>query len=90
MIQADAGTRCAAITAAYVATAAHVASLLKTSQIKMATMEDIIKRPVAAISLGIKKGEVIVDLTYDEDVNAETDCNLVGFTDGQIIEFHRL
>ncbi|HXW53471.1 MAG TPA: ribonuclease PH [Myxococcota bacterium] len=87
VIQADAGTRCAAITAAYVATAAHVASLLKTGQIKMATMEDIIIRPIAAVSLGIRKGEVLLDLTYDEDVAAETDCNLVGSTNGQIIEF---
>jgi ribonuclease PH len=87
VIQADAGTRCAAITAAYVATCAHVASLLKTSQIKMATMEDIIIRPIAAVSLGVKKGEVLLDLTYDEDSAADTDCNLVGSTGGQIIEF---
>ncbi len=87
VIQADAGTRCAAITAAYVATCAHVASLLKTGQLKMTTMEDIIRRPIAAISLGIRKGEVLVDLTYEEDVAAETDCNLVGSTNGEIIEF---
>lgn len=87
VIQADAGTRCAAISGAYVATAAHVASLLKAGQIKMAVMEDIITRPVAAVSLGVVKNEVLVDLTYEEDVSAETDCNLVGSTGGQIIEF---
>lgn len=87
VIQADAGTRCAAICGAYVATAAHVASLLKAGQIKMAVMEDIIVRPVAAVSLGVVKNEVLVDLTYEEDVAAETDCNLVGSTGGSIIEF---
>jgi len=87
VIQADAGTRCAAITGAYVAICAHVASLIKSGQLKMTTMEDVITRPIAAVSVGIKKGEILVDLTYDEDVAADTDCNLVGSTDGQIIEF---
>lgn len=87
VIQADAGTRCAAITGAYVALCAHVASLLKTGQIKMATMEDIITRPIAAVSLGVVKGEVMLDLTYQEDVAASADCNLVGSSNGQIIDF---
>lgn len=87
VIQADAGTRCAAITGAYVALCAHVASLLKSSQIKMATMEDIIIRPIAAISLGIIKDEVLLDLTYQEDTAAIADCNLVGSSGGQIIDF---
>lgn len=86
VIEADAGTRCAAITAAYVAVCAHVASLLKTGQIRMTTMEDIIVRPIAAVSLGVFKNEVMLDLTYNEDVAAETDCNLVGSNGGQIIE----
>lgn len=87
VIQADAGTRCAAITAAYVATCAHVASLLKAGQIKMSTMEDIITRPVAAISLGVVKNEVLLDLNYQEDISAQVDCNLIGSTNGDIIEF---
>lgn len=87
VIEADAGTRCAAITGAYVAVCAHVASLLKAGQIRMTTMEDIILRPIAAVSLGIVKDDVLVDLTYDEDVACDTDCNLVGSVDGQIIEF---
>jgi ribonuclease PH len=87
VIQADAGTRCAAITGAYVAACAHVASLLKAGQLKMATMEDIMVRPVAAVSLGVVKNEVMLDLTYEEDTAADTDCNLVGSTGGQIIEF---
>lgn len=87
VIEADAGTRCAAITGAYVAVCAHVASLLKSGQLKMSTMEDIIKRPVAAVSLGVIDGQVLLDLTYQEDIKADVDCNLVGSTDGQIIEF---
>jgi ribonuclease PH len=87
VIQADAGTRCVAITGAYVATVAHVASLLKTNQIKMATIEDIITRPIAAVSLGVVRGQVMLDLTYDEDIAADTDCNFVGSTNGQVIEF---
>lgn len=86
VIQADAGTRCAAITGAYMATCAHVASLLKTGHIKMTTMEDIIVRPIAAVSLGVVKGEVLLDLDYQEDVAADIDCNLVGSTGGEIVE----
>lgn len=87
VIEADAGTRCAAITGAYVALCAHVASLLKNGAMKMATMEDVVVRPIAAVSLGIVKNQVMTDLTYEEDVAAQTDCNLVGSTGGQIIEF---
>ncbi len=87
VIQADAGTRCAAITAAYVATCAHIAELLKTNQIKMTTLEDIIVRPIAAVSLGIINNEVLLDLNFKEDIKADTDCNLVGSHQGQIIEF---
>lgn len=86
VIQADAGTRSASICGAYVATCAHVASLLKTGQIKMKTMEDIITRPVAAISLGLIKDQVLLDLNYLEDIKADTDCNLIGSSNGQIIE----
>lgn len=86
VIEADAGTRSAAITGAYLATCAHIAHLLKSGQIKMKTMEDIILRPVAAISLGLIKDQVLLDLTYEEDVKADADCNLVGSSNGQIIE----
>lgn len=87
VIQADAGTRCAAITGAYMATCAHVASLLKGGHIKMATMEDVIVRPIAAVSLGVSKGQVLLDLDYQEDISADIDCNLVGSTGGEIVEF---
>jgi ribonuclease PH len=87
VLQADAGTRCAAITGAYVAACAHVAHLIKSNQLKMLMLEDIITRPIAAISLGIIKDQVLLDLNYQEDVAADTDCNVVGSSQGQIIEF---
>lgn len=86
VIQADAGTRCAAITGAYVATCAHIAFLIKSGQLKMMMLEDIISRPIAAVSLGVIKDQVLLDLNYQEDVAADTDCNLVGSSKGQIIE----
>ena len=86
VISADAGTRCASICGAYVALCAHVASLLKKSQIKMCTMEDIILRPIAAVSLGVLKQDVLLDLTYQEDVRADADCNLVGTHNGELVE----
>lgn len=87
VIQADAGTRATAITGAYVATCAHVAMLIKSGQLKMVMMEDIITKPVAAISLGVLKDQVFVDLNYQEDIIADTDCNMVGSLNGQIVEF---
>lgn len=87
VIEADAGTRCAAITGAYVALSVHVANLLKAGQIKMATLEDIVVRPIAAISLGVIKGEVLLDLGFQEDQKAGSDCNIVGTSGGQLIDF---
>ncbi len=87
VIQADAGTRCAAITGAYVALCAHVASLIKAGQLKMTTMEDIIVRPIAAVSLGMVKGNVMLDLNFQEDIAATADCNMVGSSGGQLIDF---
>jgi ribonuclease PH len=87
VISADAGTRSACITAGYVALVLHVAELLKSNQIKMKTMEDIILRPVAAISLGVIGEQILCDLDYQEDFKADTDCNLVASSGNQIIEF---
>lgn len=87
VIQADAGTRSAAITAAYLAAVVHVATLLKSNQLRMVTMEDIIIRPLAAVSLGLINDQVLLDLTYQEDVKADTDCNMVGSKNNEIVEF---
>ena len=45
-----------------------------------------IKQHIAAVSVGVVDGEVLLDLEYKEDVNADTDCNVVMTGDGQFVE----
>ena len=73
VIQADGGTRTAAITGAYVALVNAVASLRK----RRAVTRDPIHGAVAAVSVGIFGGQPVLDLDYAEDSTAETDMNLV-------------
>ena len=73
VIQADGGTRTASITGAYVALADAVNGLRKRGSVKQA----VIHGQVAAVSVGIFKGEPVLDLDYKEDANAETDMNVV-------------
>lgn len=82
VIQADGGTRTAAITGAYVALVDAVTHLLKNKLIK----KDPIYGQVAAISVGIFDGDPILDLDYQEDSKAETDMNLVMNEAGRFIE----
>jgi ribonuclease PH len=77
VLQADGGTRTAAITGAYVAVADALASLGRSPALV---------RSVAAVSVGIIDGEPMLDLAYTEDVRAETDMNVVATGDGDIIE----
>jgi ribonuclease PH len=77
VLQADGGTRTAAITGAYVALVDACAFLGKP---------EAIVRSVAAVSVGIIDGEPMLDLAYTEDVRAETDMNVVATGDGDIIE----
>jgi ribonuclease PH len=77
VLQADGGTRTAAITGAYVALADACAHLGR---------EEALVRSVAAVSVGIVDGEPMLDLAYTEDVRAETDMNVVATGDGDIIE----
>jgi ribonuclease PH len=77
VLQADGGTRTAAITGAYVALS-DACAYLKRPQ--------AIVRSVAAISVGILDGEPRLDLPYVEDVAADTDMNVVATGDGAIIE----
>jgi ribonuclease PH len=77
VLQADGGTRTAAITGAYVALADACAHLNRSQALV---------RTVAAISVGIVDGEPLLDLAYTEDVRAETDMNVVATGDGDIIE----
>ncbi|MFP5252896.1 MAG: ribonuclease PH [Actinomycetes bacterium] len=77
VLQADGGTRTAAITGAYVALADACASLGKQSALVGS---------VAAVSVGVIDGEARLDLPYEEDVRAETDMNVVMTGDGRFIE----
>jgi ribonuclease PH len=82
VLQADGGTRTAAITGAYVAVALAANQLLKSGKIK----RGIITNEVAAISVGILDSTPLLDLKYDEDFKAEVDMNVVCTGDGRFIE----
>jgi ribonuclease PH len=83
VLQADGGTRTAAITGAYVALADAVAWLDK--QGALAQPAPLISS-VSAVSVGVIDGEPRLDLMYDEDVRAETDMNVVVTGSGQFVE----
>jgi ribonuclease PH len=82
VIQADGGTRTAAITGGYVALALACRGLEKIGAI---TRSPIVGQ-VAAISCGIYQGETVIDLDYEEDSSAEADANFVMTKDGMLIE----
>src|SRR5438874_7507999 len=77
VIQADGGTRTAAITGAYVA----LGIALKRMQ-----REKSLRAPVAAVSIGILGGQTLLDLDYEEDFAAEVDMNVVGNAAGELLE----
>ncbi|MFT5807936.1 MAG: ribonuclease PH [Moritella dasanensis] len=82
VIQADGGTRTAAITGACVALADAVEFLIRKDKLKISP----IKFMIAAVSVGIYKGEAVCDLDYPEDSDAETDMNVVMTDTGKFIE----
>ncbi|MEO7971515.1 MAG: ribonuclease PH [bacterium] len=82
VLQADGGTRTAAITGAYVAFALAVKRLLAAGKIQ----RNIITNEVAAISVGVVENTPLLDLKYDEDSRAEVDMNVVCTGDGRFIE----
>ncbi len=82
VIQADGGTRTAAITGGYVAMYLALQYLFKKKAIRRIPTT----HKLAAISCGIVSGNVIVDLDYKEDSNAQVDANFVMTDDGKIIE----
>ncbi len=73
VIQADGGTRTASITGGYVALADAIQFLLDNKKIK----KNPLLGNIAAVSVGIYKGQPVLDLDYIEDYNAETDMNVV-------------
>jgi ribonuclease PH len=82
VIQADGGTRCAAITGAYVALVDAIQALMTAGTIK----ESPLRTAVAAVSVGILGGEVRLDLEYAEDSSSDTDMNVVMDGEGGLIE----
>ena len=82
VIQADGGTRTAAITGAYVAMAEALDQLQKFGVLKAWPVRD----RVAAVSVGLVGGEALLDLTYDEDSRAEVDMNVVMTGSGRFVE----
>ncbi len=82
VLQADGGTRCAAITGAYVALVDAVRGMQKRGEIK----SDPIHGAVAAVSVGIYRGQPVLDLDYAEDSDCDTDMNIVMNDGGGFIE----
>jgi len=82
VIQADGGTRTAAITGAYVALADAIGWLRQRNEIK----RDVLLGAVAAVSVGIYRGTPVLDLDYAEDSDCDTDMNIVMNDGGGFIE----
>jgi len=82
VIQADGGTRTASITGAFVAMGLAMTAMVETGVLKAAPIRDY----VAATSIGIVDGEVMLDLCYEEDSRADVDMNLVLTGSGKFVE----
>ncbi len=82
VLQADGGTRTAAITGSAVAATLACRKLIEAKLLKMMP----VRKLVAAVSVGIFKGEALLDLNYLEDKDATVDMNLVMTEDGQYVE----
>ncbi|MBW3635919.1 MAG: ribonuclease PH [Armatimonadetes bacterium] len=82
VLQADGGTRCAAITGAWVALHFALGKLKNEGKIR----EIPLQNPIAAVSVGIVNGEAVLDLNYAEDSRAAVDMNVVMNGENQLIE----
>ena len=82
VLQADGGTRTAAITGAYVALYQALATLVSRHELPQVP----IMGAVAAISVGLVGGEVLLDLSYEEDYRADADFNIVMTDQGEFVE----
>ena len=84
VLQADGGTRTAAITGAYVALQDAITWI--GTEKKVRRPENVLKRSVSAVSVGVIGGQPRLDLCYKEDVTAEVDMNVVFTGDGEFVE----
>ena len=82
VIDADGGTRCASITGGMVALQMAIKKLISSGKLSA----NPVKSNIAAVSVGIFKGEVLLDLCYEEDSNADVDMNLVMTDGGRFVE----
>ena len=82
VLQADGGTRCAGITGACVALAMAIAKLCRGGQVPRWPLRET----VAAVSVGICAGQPVLDLAYEEDSEADVDCNVVATASGNFVE----
>jgi ribonuclease PH len=82
VLQADGGTRCAGITGACVALAMALAKLVRDGRIPRWPLRET----VAAVSVGICAGQAVLDLAYEEDSEADVDCNVVATASGAFVE----
>lgn len=82
VLQADGGTRCASITGGMVALEDAICKLMADGKIATSPL----LRRVAAISVGICKGEPVLDLDYAHDSTADTDMNVIMTSDGRYVE----
>jgi ribonuclease PH len=81
-LQADGGTRTAAITGSYVALAQALKSLVRMGVLRKFPL----KSAVAAVSVGVVHGQELLDLCYEEDSRAEVDFNIVMTGRGDFVE----
>jgi ribonuclease PH len=82
VLQADGGTRTAAITGAYIALSAALRQLVKFGALKKSPIRDF----VAATSVGLIRGTPMLDLCYEEDSQADVDMNVVMTGAGKFVE----
>jgi len=82
VLQADGGTRTASITGGFVALYLACQKLVSTGQLPRMPIKEFL----AAVSCGIKDGEVLLDLDYEEDSSADTDSNFVLTESGKLVE----
>jgi ribonuclease PH len=84
VLQADGGTRCASITGAWVALALAIRKLAAAGAVP--SVDAVLRPPIAAVSVGVVGGDLVVDLPYVEDSRAEVDMNVVMTESGHLIE----
>ena len=82
VLQADGGTRTAAITGSYVAVALALRRLIEQGTVP----PEVLRTPVAAVSVGMVDGKPLLDLDYGEDSRADVDGNVVLTAAGELIE----